>query len=186
MILAQNVPKYPIPISPMLFLDMLWGKLERTIIVAIVNVPSDHMPVQSETIERYTILPVKDINETTLPLETALIPKTFNKLIVRETINGIAGAVIQSSCRRKSSYKPKPITAIKGIDTGNTSDRELNKPNTITPIPESKSESSPIEYGGLVIPREILEKLRMHIKIPIIIMIICCFSEKPPVLFFER
>jgi hypothetical protein len=51
---AQKVPRYPTPINKRLFFEILLGKLESTIITVTVKVPSDQIPVQSETMERYT------------------------------------------------------------------------------------------------------------------------------------
>jgi hypothetical protein len=95
------------------------------------------------------------------------MPKKFSITIVRVTIKGIRGAVIQSSFLINNSYKPYPITAMKGIATGRTSDRKLSRPNASTPIPESKRDNSPIVKGGLVIPIGMLIKLKIHINIPI-------------------
>ena len=170
----------------MLFFDILLGKLERTISTLTVNVPSDQIPVQSETIERYTGAPVTDINEIKLLSETAWIPRRFNIFIVSVTIKGIRGAVIQSSFLIKSSYKAKPITAINGIDTGRTSDRKFRKANSSTPTPDKKRENSPIEYGGFVMPRGILIKLKTHIATPMAIIILCRLTENWPVFFPAR
>ena len=91
------------PINKRLFFDILLGKLERTMITVTVNVPSDQIPVQSETIARYTGSPVMDINEMKFRSAIALIPKRFSILIVICTIKGIMGAVIHSSFLTKSS-----------------------------------------------------------------------------------
>jgi hypothetical protein len=85
---------------------------------------------------------------------------------VRDTINGIKGAVSQSWFLRKSSYNPKPITAKNGMEMGNINVLNPRKAKKITPMPDNKRINSPIENGGWVIPRIMLARLVRHIKKP--------------------
>jgi hypothetical protein len=176
-ILEQNDPIYPIPIRKIPLRLMLSGKLEMTIIVATVNVPSDHIPVQSDTIARYMGEPVAEMKEIIFPYVTDLIPRIARSVVMIARICGISGAVIQSWFRIKSSYTPYPTTAIKGIETGKTRDRKFRRPKTITPVPESRRESSPIVNGGFVRPAGILKKLSRHMNNPKKMMTFCWFPE---------
>jgi hypothetical protein len=131
-------------------------------------------------------LPVWDIKEIIFPLVTELIPRKFNKIMVIFVIKGISGAVIQSWFLKKASYTPYPITAMKGIDTGNMSDRKPKRVKIITPIPEINRDNSPIEYGELDNPKGMLIKLNRHIRSPIKIKRRFWFLVTVPVSFLDK